>query len=351
MAFSSSAAAQVNVTVALDLEQVKITITGPNQAWMGVAFGTNSMCIHAQADECPTGGPYAIVNDEKDGVHERKLDFHGPGNVLKSSITVVSNTVTDASRTIVVTRPLRGLTEQHYSFDGNTRSVPIIVARGCSMEFAKHCGHGPSQLNFLNVNQVTGVCRAGIASTVGGAAFHEDRCAEAPFSDLIRQENPTCHATTYQGGLRCCKDGHPLLDKDQQVPWPEQLLEYRLKFRFYFQEYTRPTREKPASHHSLARLYWQTEAHAGEYDVEQCEPEVPRDQCVHMITSRWKVSDMMVNCSPRPDAAWCTGKGSKQANETQGVKLIYAAPHCHAPSCLSMERNWTLPRRRALSRK
>ena len=37
------------------------------------------------------------------------------------------------------------------------------------------------------------------------------------------------------------------------------------------------------------------------------------------------------------DASWCTGKGSTDANKTAGVKLIYAAPHCHAPTCLSME--------------
>jgi hypothetical protein len=80
------------------------------------------------------------------------------------------------------------------------------------------------------------------------------------------------------------------------------------------------------------RLYWQTEAHAGEYDIPPCQT----PPCVHMISSRWKVSDMMQDCVMK-DASWCTGLGSKNATLTQGVKLVYVGPHCHAPSCLSME--------------
>ena len=39
--------------------------------------------------------------------------------------------------------------------------------------------------------------------------------------------------------------------------------------------------------------YYQTEANAGEYDVPQCAPGTPSDQCVHEITAHFKVSDMM----------------------------------------------------------
>jgi hypothetical protein len=128
------------------------------------------------------------------------------------------------------------------------------------------------------------------------------------------------------------------LDQDQEVPWADQYLEYRLKFRFYFEEYKEEVKcVQPASHYSLIRLYWQTEAHAGEYDIDQCSEDTPRNQCIQVITSRWAVRDMMKDCSLRPDAAWCTGKGSTDGKKTEGVKLIYAAPHCHAPSCLSME--------------
>ncbi len=93
----------------------------------------------------------------------------------------------------------------------------------------------------------------------------------------------------------------------------------------------------PPSHQNLVRLYHQTEARAGEYDIKQCPRETPPSQCVQVITSRWKVVDMLTDCSIRNDASWCTGSGSTDPKKTKGVQLIYAAPHCHAPSCIAME--------------
>ena len=91
--------------------------------------------------------------------------------------------------------------------------------------------------------------------------------------DLLQQKNPTCWVDTYQGGLSCCHHKNVLLDKDQEQP--SDLLTYHLKFRFYYQPYepeveTSPASmvvNKPASHQNLIRLYFQTEAWAGEYDI------------------------------------------------------------------------------------
>jgi len=331
--------AQVNVTVTLDSEQATITIVGPPDRWFGVAFGSDTMCVHMVSDECPDGGPYAIVISGEDySVKERKLGFHGPGSVIEESATVLSNSIVSGNRTVVLTRPLEGASDNHYSFDLSKTSVPIITARGCGFEFAQHCGHGPSELNFLAVGTPERICQAGISGTIAGDKFDNNRCAPKPFSDLKDQQNPTCAVQTYRGGLSCCRDGQSLLDKEQEVPWADQYLEYRLKFRFYFQEYEPAVESiRPASHNSLIRFYWQTEAHAGEYDIEQCTEGVPPDQCIQVITSRWKVRDMMHECSLRPDSSWCTGTGSSDANKTEGIELTYAGPHCHAPSCLSME--------------
>lgn len=60
---------------------VEITMTGPADKWYGAGFGTDSMCIHMEADECPSGGPYAIVV-VGDQIQERKLGFHGKGTVF-----------------------------------------------------------------------------------------------------------------------------------------------------------------------------------------------------------------------------------------------------------------------------
>lgn len=331
--------AQLNVTVKLENEQATITMVGPPDRWFGVAFGSSTMCMHMVSDECPDGGPYAIVISGNDhDVTERNLDFHGAGFVLDKSVTVLSNSIINGNRTVVLTRPLQGATSKHYTFDLAKPSLPIITARGCSSEFAQHCGHGPSELNFLAVGTPKRICQAGISGTIAGNKFDNNRCAPSPVSDLNEQHNPTCAVDTYRGGLSCCQDGQSLLDKEQEVPWADQELEYRLKFRFYFQEYQRTVDGVGASsHHSLVRFYWQTEAHAGEYDIDQCHEGVPRDQCIQVITSRWKVKDFMKDCSRRPDASWCTGKGSSDDRKTEGIELIYAAPHCHAPSCLSME--------------
>lgn len=83
---------QVDVTVDLDTDLATITIVGPKDRWFGVAFGTSTMCIHMQSDECPAGGPFAIVVSE-DIVTERKLDFHGPGRIIPKSVFVISNSV------------------------------------------------------------------------------------------------------------------------------------------------------------------------------------------------------------------------------------------------------------------
>lgn len=80
-----------------------------------------------------------------------------------------------------------------------------------------------------------------------------------------------------------------------------------------------------------------TEYLAGEYDLQQFQEGVPPDQCIQVITSRWKVWDMLNDCSIHPDGFYCSGEGSTDSTKTEGIQLIYAGPHCHAPSCLSME--------------
>merc|ERR1711957_42826 len=111
-----------------------------------------------------------------------------------------------------------------------------------------------------------------------------------------------------------------------------------MKFRFWFQEYKPDSGNEKASHSDLPRVYQQTEANAGEYDIPPafalpgqplagyghwpenkttpgttctgtC-PDGPDCECVHTITYHWKLSN---------------------------VRLLYAGGHCHAPACLSIE--------------
>lgn len=148
-------------------------------------------------------------------------------------------------------------------------------------------------------------------------------------SDLAFQHNPTCSVQTYVGGLTCCRHLNFLLDQDQTSP--QDVQEYHLKFRFYFQEYI------SGQQLGLVRLYHQTEAFAGEYDIVTCDAGTPPEQCVQTITSRWTVQSMMNPCDTHGGDGWCTGVDSANPKRTQGIQLIYAGPHCHAPACISME--------------
>jgi hypothetical protein len=265
------------------------------------------------------------------------LAFHGAGKVLSPSVTVVSNTIDEnGDRTVVLTRPWVGLSSEHFTFEPAAEPVlDIIVAKGCSEVFAQHCGHTSSKLHFLVVDVPMTVCQSGNEGTIGGNRFQDrDRCAPAPTSDLLTQGNPTCSIETYEGGLMCCRHGQSLLDKDQEIPWKDTYLEYRLKFRFYYEDYIPATIDRVASHQNLVRLYWQTESFAGEYDIVPCQQE--EGECVQVITSRWQVRDMIFDC-PLDGDPNCCGTGSTDVEKTKGIEIIYAAPHCHAPACLSME--------------
>mmetsp|Transcript_58745 Transcript_58745/g.128742 ORF Transcript_58745/g.128742 Transcript_58745/m.128742 type:complete len:880 (+) Transcript_58745:49-2688(+) len=315
---------------------VTITTRGPADVWFGVGINASEM-----AD-----APYALISNGS-GIMERQIGTcgseaeHCPGDLLTSSVTVVSNTVEDGMRTILMTRPFAGLTDAHHSFHlGGQTNMNLITAVGSSQVFAYHKAHGPAQITLSSAGSATCVCDVGIQGDLcetGGencGHFVKD-CAPAPFGDLVTQKNPTCSSATYGGGLRCCTHKRILLDTDQEIR-PE-LLRYHMKFRFWFQDYTKDKTGSP-THYNLDRIYYQTEANAGEYDVPpafslpgeeipgygkwpantttpgtsctgQC-PDGADCECVHTITYHWNVSN---------------------------IRLLYAGGHCHAPSCLSIE--------------
>merc|ERR1719342_122328 len=277
--------------------------------------------------------PYTIVVDGTGNVSERKLGAHDPGSVIDQSISVTSNKVEDGVRTVVMTRDLAGKTSDHYTFDPSTSSIPIISASGLGSVFAYH---GPKlrsggTLKLSAIDAPTCVCDEGIKGSINGIPFHKN-CLDEPKGDLVQQKNPTCWVETYQGGQSCRHHKNFLLDKHQNPP--DELLTYQLKFRFYYQTYIPATKSNKASHKNLIRMYYQTEAWSSEYDVPQCPPGTPSEQCIHEITANFKVSDMMQkDCDIRNDPnCW----GPNITNYT-GIELIYAAGHCHAPSCISME--------------
>mmetsp|Transcript_15463 Transcript_15463/g.36558 ORF Transcript_15463/g.36558 Transcript_15463/m.36558 type:complete len:894 (-) Transcript_15463:53-2734(-) len=313
----------------------QITLSGPASGWFGAGFNAEAM-----ADS-----PYTLVVNDA-GVTERKIGTcgseaeHCPGDLLAPSIRVISNSVVAGVRTAVVQRALVGLSKNHYSFNPFAdETIHFITAVGQSQTFAYHKAHGPTQVALTSVGSSSCICDQGLVGRLcatGGVnctEFVKD-CAAAPAGDLFTQRNPTCNSRQYSGGLHCCHHQYIMLDADQEVR-PE-LLRYHMKMRFWFQEYRASTGSK-ASHANLPRIYYQTEANAGEYDIPPAfarghpivgYPEWPPNkptpgtsctgncpdgadcECVHTITYHWTVSN---------------------------IRLIYAGGHCHAPSCLSIE--------------
>uniref|UniRef100_A0A7S4V172 Uncharacterized protein n=1 Tax=Alexandrium monilatum TaxID=311494 RepID=A0A7S4V172_9DINO len=317
---------------------VTMTVSGPSDAWFGVGLDAHMMCDK----------PYAlIVNDQ--GVQEQKLGTcgdegcHCGGTKLAASISLVSNVVADGVRTVVVTRAFKGLTKDHYSFDPRKEpTMSLITAVGHSQTFEHHKAHGPAEISLTTVGTATCVCdvktSGSLCDTHGqNCGQFTKNCVAEPAGDLLQQANPTCNSETYVGGLNCCGHKRIMLDADQEIR-PE-LLRYHMKFRFWFQEYqAKDARSGRPSHYDLPRIYYQTEAWAGEYDVPpafarpgepllgypewpagkptpgtECTgtcPDGPDCECTHTITYRWEVSN---------------------------IRLLYAGGHCHAPSCVSLE--------------
>ena len=99
--------------------------------------------------------------------------------------------------------------------------------------------------------------------------------------------------------------GWHLLDADQEVPWQEQPLTYHFKFRFYFQEYEAGRHTNAYSIHCLLGIG----GDVTEYDVPQCPPGTPTENCTHEISG--------IVTPPGKD-----------------MRFVGAHYHCHAPTCL-----------------
>jgi len=336
-----------------------IALNGPADAWFGVGLAASVM----------SDAPYTLVVNST-GVYEQKIGTcgseaeHCPGDALAKSITVVSDTTADGVRSVVVTRPFKGASPKHHTFDpALDATLKFIAAVGTGQAFGYHKSHAASTLALLApAGTPTCVCNLGATGKLCGANGTDckeftksctpewDGVAAHQGGDLLAQHNPTCNARQYAGGLTCCGHRRILLDADQDPG--EALLRYHMKFRFWFQEYkpaaavgATPSAAK-ASHVDLPRYYQQTEGNAGEYDIPpafrregdppipgyphwpvskkgegglhptpgttctgDC-PDGPDCDCVHTITYRW---------------SW------------ENVALIYAGGHCHAPSCVSID--------------
>jgi len=307
----------VKVLVELDVKKkiATINLTGPAQVWFGVGFNGSSM----------KDAPWTIIVDGQGNVTERKLADQNPGKELSQSVTIVSRSLVGGLRTVIMTRPFKGATSDHFTFDPVAdTTLRFINAIGNSAKLSYHKDKLPSTLFLLPTNG--GVCICPIkpapfgqgkgkflyvpteqSADVGkGLINYGNKCAPQPRTDLLAMKNPTCDVRTYAGGQTTCHHMWSLLDADQEIPWVDQPLEYQLKFRFWVQPYNE------SYHKNAKRTTWGI-ASPVEYDVPKCAPGI-------------------MGCSQQADGNWIhTIRGTFKGNG----KLLAAHFHCHAPTCLS----------------
>jgi len=302
-------------------EKAQITMTGPSSQWFGVGFNASAM----------KDSPWAIVVDGNGKVTEHKLKDQGAPpttTALPASIKMISNEVKSGIRTVVLSRPFKGLNDDYYSFTTEDSILPYISAVGTGATLAYHKQKGPNILSILP-EEGSGSCvcegkpipfgqakgsftynanKSQAADVGSGTVNFGNNCAPQPRMDTLAQHNPTCDPRTYVGGQLTCHHMWSLLDADQDIPWADQPLEYVQKFRFYYQEYN-------ASYHkSLKRTTWGI-ASPVEYDVPKCEKG-------------------MMGCEQTPDGNWVhTITGTFHVPD---VNLAAGHFHCHAPTCLSV---------------
>jgi len=325
-----------------------ITLSGPADVWFGVGLDAENM-----ADS-----PYTLIVNAS-GVIEQKIGTcgseaeHCPGDQLESSTTLLSNIVKGSTRTVVFTRAFVGLTSKHYSFKPDqVVTINFISAIGSSPVFGYHKSHDASTISFVTTGVPSCICDTGAAGKLcntngtGCGGFVKSCLTTAQGGDLFAQHNPTCNSLQYSGGLRCCGHKRIMLDADQEVR-PE-LLQYHMKFRFWFQEYVPAGAPKPpqgpglkpttASHYDLPRIYFTTEANAGEYDIP---PAFATPEDPHIVGyNGYPVGKLTPgthctgDCPNGPD---CDCYHEITYNHTvSNMRLIYAGGHCHAPSCLGI---------------
>ena len=98
--------------------------------------------------------PYAIIIDGTGAVTERKLGNHNPGTLLPSTITIISNTVNNNIRKVVMQRPLKGM-----EYCVKSGSLNVITAIGSTPELSYHAARTASTIVLLPDTSSACVCK------------------------------------------------------------------------------------------------------------------------------------------------------------------------------------------------
>eukprot|EP00040_Diaphanoeca_grandis_P032470 m.196795 g.196795 ORF g.196795 m.196795 type:complete len:870 (+) comp32636_c0_seq1:40-2649(+) len=317
----TSLGGMVNISLKHDGVKANLTLSGPSSVWFGVGFNAEEM----------KDLPYAIIVDGSGGVVERKLIEHGPGSVLAASLTVVSNTVSQGVRTVVMTRAVEGATSDHYTFPKVAGDINMITAVGSTPALAYHAKRTGAKMTLIPTNVTSCVCDPVSSEFItymnSSTEAFSVNCVDEPRSDMLRHgdgtgrfvQNSACKASTYHGGLRCCKHQEFLTDVEDDARIPNQTDTYFLKWRYYFQEYVPETPAAPASHQHLHHFVFLIDDAVNDYEEDNANYGT---NSIGKITAHLTMGEIGLEDTPPTFT---------------GITPLVMTPHCHAPSCIREE--------------
>ena len=125
-----------------------ITLSGPSNVWYGVGLNASKM-----GDQ-----PYAIIVDGNGNVSERKLADQGPGSLLKPSVKIISSKESNGIRTVSLSRPINGASNDHFTFYVDETEIPFINAVGSTVELSYHKEKTSSLIKIFPIGTSTCVC-------------------------------------------------------------------------------------------------------------------------------------------------------------------------------------------------
>ena len=123
--------------ITIDTSDVTVTLIGPDDLWLGLGFGVDSMT---------TGGD--VITHDASGFNDRQ--FLGVGTEPSPDTqdwTVVSNNVMSGVRQLTVTRPLAGSDASDFTFDENASSILLVWAHGDGTDNFSY--HGANNRNAI----------------------------------------------------------------------------------------------------------------------------------------------------------------------------------------------------------
>lgn len=127
---------QLDVDVTND--KVYMTMTGPKNVWLGVAFDAQSMSSTNKD----------VVIYSSNGLRDYYLNGTGTPPQDSNDWTVLSNNETATSRTIVAFRTLNTGQSTDYVFSSNTGNISLLWAKGNGLNLAYHGSRGMAMGTF-----------------------------------------------------------------------------------------------------------------------------------------------------------------------------------------------------------